>query len=185
MHPIAWAVPRRSPCSSYSSERPRALPSPNRSRIRWPCHPMRLAISRTPAAPRASSVSLRNGLPATGRMGFGRFAVRGLMRVPSPAARTTAFMQRRLLRSLEPRNISDELIEGPLRNERHQACGGIDAVGAERRLREDPGPRGLSTEVRATSLQFRGDVDVSHAGPPNLRLRKKVLEDHRRVHRDN
>src|SRR5439155_206098 len=72
------------------------------------------------------------------------------------------------------RDLPHQIVEGALRNEGHEARGRVDAVGAERRLREDPGPRRLSAEVRAASLQLRRDVDVSHAGPPNFRLREQV-----------
>src|SRR5437867_4530332 len=83
------------------------------------------------------------------------------------------------------RNLPDEFIEGTFGHHGDQARSRVDSVGTQRRLRENPGPGRLSAEVRVSSFDLCCDVDVSDPGPPDLRFREKVFEDHRGVHRDD
>src|SRR5438132_1628528 len=164
MHPMAWAVPRRSPCSSYAIERSRSAPSPKRSRIRWPCHPMRIANSLIPAA---SNASERGVDPRLDSRAFPRL-------VCNRAAdhRVT-------------RDFSDQFIERASCDQGDESRSRVDSVRTERRLRENPSTGRFSPEVCSASLDFRRDVDVSDPSPPDRSLREKVLEHHRSVHRDD
>src|SRR5439155_20576333 len=79
----------------------------------------------------------------------------------------------------------DEFVEGTFGHHGDEARSRVDSVGTQRRLRENPGPGGFSAEVRVASFDLCRYVDVSDPGPPDLRFREKVLEDHRCVHRDD
>src|SRR2546422_1035440 len=173
MHPIAWAVPSRSVCSSYAIERPRPSPSPRLSRIRWPCQPMRTATCVMPAERSASNVCRRNGLPAECPQG----------RV-EPRLDHLAF--RRIVRDRSakdgiPRDFLHHRVEWAGRDHRDETCRGVDAIGAQSGLRKDPRPGGLASEVRSATLQLCGDVNVSDPCTPDGRLRKEIVEDHRCV----
>src|SRR2546427_12292142 len=86
--PVPWSV---GSCE-YARRRPRRAPSPSARTIcspRW-CRLMMTSV--IPCRLRSRRFHSRSGLPATGSRGFGRVSVSGRSRVPSPAARTIAFM---------------------------------------------------------------------------------------------
>src|SRR5437867_7324676 len=86
--PVPWSV---GSCE-YARRRPRRAPSPSARTIcspRW-CRLMMTSV--IPCRLRSRRFHSRSGLPATGSRGFGRVSVNGRSRVPSPAARTIAFM---------------------------------------------------------------------------------------------
>src|SRR5437660_1911347 len=86
--PVPWSV---ASCE-YARRRPRRAPSPSARTIwspRW-CRLMMTSV--IPCRLRSRRFHSRICLPATGSSGFGNVSVSGRSRVPSPAARTIAFI---------------------------------------------------------------------------------------------